>query len=200
MIRKVVAGVAVAAGLAAGVGTALPANAEQGKATKPGQVINLRDNGYGACQKPGSTWGVGGALAVLTITDKVTWPNRKNIRVSSSDTDAVNTGCSNGYPYNGGTKRLVITWTVQGQGISSCNIGIGGNCSLTEKQVTDGYDTGTKPNTDGEWNVGSGGGSVTADGTAAGRINNYTHSATATFAASSKVTIAKATNNAYIGF
>ncbi|WP_405058091.1 hypothetical protein OG474_35865 [Kribbella sp. NBC_01505] len=200
MIKKIAVGIAAVGAVVAAAATALPAHAENGEAKKAGQVISLRDNGYGGCQKPGSTWGVNGALAVLTITDKVTWPEKQTIRVSSSDSDAVNTGCLNGYPYSGGTKRLQSTWTVNGQGIQTCTIGMGGGCTVSDTRVSDGYDTGTKANNDGTYSISSGGGSVSAKGTAGGRINNYTHASSATFAAASKVTIGKASNYAYRSF
>ncbi|TDD59159.1 hypothetical protein E1263_16015 [Kribbella antibiotica] len=197
MIKKLAVGVAALATVLGGVAAALPASAQTGTATKAGQVLNLRENGYGGCQKPGSTWGVNGAEAVLTITDKLNFPNKQSLYVSSSNSDAVNTGCLNGYAYSGGTKRLTSSWTVGGTEILSCSIGIGGNCTVssTEKSATDTYDTGTKPNNDGEWSVSSGGGRVTTEGTL-GKVDYYRHKSTATFAAGSKATIATAENYA----
>jgi hypothetical protein len=192
--------VSIAALAVALVGGVLPANATDGKASRAGQDIKLWDSGLGGCQAPGYTWGTNGAYASVHIDDWVKWNSKTSFSVVHSYADAENLGCVNGYRYSGGTRRLISSWTVNGQGIGSCSIGIGGNCTISDTRAQDGYDTGTLSNTTGAISTRAGGGNVYATGTAAGAINNYTHSASARFSANGLTTIANSSNYAYRGF
>lgn len=200
MIRKFAMSVAALAVGVSAVAVSTPANAEEGKATKPGVAVVLRDTGFGGCQKPGQAWGKDGAFSALTIDDSVKWNSKTSLTVVRSYADAVNTGCLNGYAYNGGTKRLISGWTVTGQGVSSCSIGLGGNCTISDTKASDGYDTGNLKNNDGIVSTQSGGGSVYATGTVGGRINNYTHSANARFSLGGVTTSANSSNFVTRGF
>ncbi|WP_037604203.1 hypothetical protein [Streptacidiphilus rugosus] len=177
---------ALAAAAAALLVTATPATASS--------THTLSDTGVGGCQKPSNNaWGTSGSYAYVYIYDSFTENSLQSLHINTSSMDGDLYECNNGYNRTGGSYSYSNHWQVDGAGITTCSIAVGGTgCSFGGGTVASDTYSHSGSNTTGTVAYNGGGWNIYTKST--GILHTYSHSADVTYSYSSWATEAGSSN------
>ena len=146
----------------------------------PAYSFDLYDQKVGPCRTGVAGWGSNGegVFPFMRIWDQGSIPNHYTLRIDRSRSVGELIGCRYGYRATGGQKKIVISWTVTGNAITSCNLGMNLGCDISydNNVARDGYTAGFIANGNGFFDVDVSSGDVYTS-KSNGEISSYNHTA-----------------------